>query len=99
MRYRGEEIMEVIYTGKEKNLHLKLVERMMSEKHINAKDIAYIHFTNTHPNDKFPLWTLNIEVWVIDNGTIKTKKQVTNQSVTCFLYYTVLFLFFSFYNK
>ena len=37
--------MEIIYTGKEKNLHLKLVERMMSEEHINAKDIAYIHFT------------------------------------------------------
>lgn len=56
--------MEVIYTGKEKNLHLKLVERMMSEKHIDAKDVAYIRFTNTQPNDKFPLWIVNIDEYI-----------------------------------
>jgi hypothetical protein len=52
--------MEVIYTGREKNLHYILAKRIIKDRKINTDDIATITFKNAMPTEQMPLWTFMV---------------------------------------
>jgi hypothetical protein len=52
--------MEVIYTGREKNLHYILAKRIIKDRKINTDNIATITFKNAMPTEQMPLWTFMV---------------------------------------
>jgi hypothetical protein len=54
--------MEVIYTGREKNLHYILAKRIIKDRKINTDDIATITFKNAMPTEQIPLWTFTVVI-------------------------------------
>lgn len=58
--------MEVIYTGKEKNLHYILTKRIIKSRKINTDDIAKIHFVCNQPTETLSLWTAVVTIYGAD---------------------------------
>jgi hypothetical protein len=54
--------MEVIYTGREQNLHYILAKRIIKDRKINTDDIATITFKNAMPTEQIPLWTFTVVI-------------------------------------